>query len=729
MPKNNNTFPVWSYIHPKYWFTWLGLLILRLCVLLPLPALILLGKLLGNLSFYLAGNQRKIARTNIRLCFPQLTDKEHRQLTKSTMQSTGIAVFETALSWWGGKSRLHKLYQVEGLENLKAAQQQGKGILLLGGHYTTLDISGNFLEEIIPDLSPTYKPAHNKLFEAVMLHSRGQLYKNIIPSRDMRTIIRTLKQKGTVWYAPDQDFGREGSVFAPFMGVETATLTITARLARLSGATVVPYSSRRRPDDKGYIIRLDPVLENFPSNDEIEDATQINQAIANNVQLAPEQYLWVHRRFKTRPAGEPQLYPLRRDKRLKRYSKALALLTLPAIAYTLWMSWRHHDKKYLQERLGLFNKTDSKNNNRIWIHAASVGEVNAVIPLVKLLVENHPEQEIIFTTATPTGQQAAINKLPAAVECHYLPIDWWRAVRNFIAKMNPRCVLIVETEIWPNLYEACFKEGIPIIIINGRLSSRTLDTGGWIRMLYCKAMESVYTVLARSEEDAKGFMYFNLPEDKIKVIGNIKFSTKTVLHSSPITLDRPYVLLASSRESEEKTIVETWLTKTRGKHLLVIVPRHPKRLAEIIKELTPLTKNIAVRSKDDSLTEQTQVYIADTFGELPSFIAGSEFVIMGGAFANKGGQNILEAAQQSKAVIFGPHMTNFKDEARLFLLHNAGIQTENQQELDIAISELLDNQEKSSQLGKNGYALIQQHSNIAQQYLDEIKNLDICLKN
>lgn len=637
------------------------------------------------------------------------------------MQSIGITVFETALSWWGKDSKLKKLYHVEGLEHLQAAQQTGKGILLLGGHYTTLDISGNFLVNLVSELIPTYKPAHNKLFEAIMLQSRQNTYKNIIPSRDMRTIIRLLKNKGIVWYAPDQDFGREGSVFAPFMGVQATTLTLTSRLAKLSGAVVIPYSSRRLDKENKYVIRFSPAINNFPSNDEIADATQVNQAIASNIQLAPEQYLWVHRRFKTRPIGEAQLYPMRRVRQLRRYSKVLALLTIPAVCYTLWLAWRHKDRQYRNERLGLSQPDKATGHKQIWIHAASVGEVNAIIPLVELITNKHPELTIYFTTATPSGQMAARNKLPHPIHCHYLPIDWWFAVNKFLKSMQPDCAFIVETEIWPNLYEACYATGTPIIIVNGRISKRTLQTGPWIHSLYCKSMEYVHRALVRSEEDAQGFLKIQLPENKIKVIGNIKFSTiasKQV--TNPIDLTRPYVLAASTRDHEEKIIVQQWRTHQQ-EQLLVIVPRHPKRLKNILNDLKDLNLNIAIRSRHEEITPTTQIYIADTFGELSSFIAGSQFVIMGGSFVPKGGQNILEAAQQAKAVIFGPHMDNFHDEARLFLQHHAGIQVKQADGLASLFNELLSNPEKTTQLGQNGLRLMQEQADIATRYLTEIE--------
>jgi len=714
-------FPFWRYLGPQYWLMWLGLGFLRLISTLPLRLHQWTGNTLGLLTYYLLPAQRRITRINIRLCFPHLTVKEQRKLALASQQAIAIALFDSALSWWGRDTRLRKLYRAEGLEHLQAAQKAGKGVLLLGGHYTTLEISGRLLALENIEVHPTYRPAHNKLFEAMMSFSRKKLFSDLLPSKDMRRIVRVLKRNGICWYAPDQDFGREGSVFAPFMGVPAASLTVTARLARISGSPVVPFSSQRLADGKGYVIRIKPALENFPSDDDLADATRINQIIADNIKDAPEQYLWLHRRFKTRPFGEPQLYPLRRDKRLKRYSRLLFVLTLPTIAYTGWLAWRHRDKQYFLQRLGLSFKPQAR--QPVWIHAASVGEVNAVLPLIKLMLEKNPALSIHLTTTTPSGQTTARTKMPAAVNCSYLPLDWWRAVTHFLDRIKPACALIVETEIWPNLYEACFQAGVPLTVINGRLSSRTLNTRPWIRALYCKAMENTHAVLARSEEDARGFASLSVAEKRIKVIGNIKFSCLAEKTIAPITLERPYVLAASTREGEEKYIARQWLKQEENEHLLVIIPRHPTRLNEILRDLSSLTSHIAIRSKNEAITAETEIYIADTFGELPAFIAGSTFVIMGGAFAEKGGQNILEAAQQGKAVIFGKHMDNFRDEAQLFLQQQAGVCVESENELGRLIHEWLADKEKPRQFGQNGLALSHKNSEIAQRYLQEITSL------
>jgi KDO2-lipid IV(A) lauroyltransferase len=296
------------FLTPRYWPTWIGLGLLRLSLLLPYPAMLQLGRLLGSLLFHLVPSRRHVALTNLRLCFPEMAPARRRKLARESFIAAATSLFEGALSWWGSDRRLGKLYRIEGLEHLEQARSQGKGVILLGGHYTTLEISGRFLAYHVDGLQPIYKPAKNPLFEAVMAGSRKRLFDDLVPSSDMRRIVRNLKQGKVMWYAPDQDFGRKQSVFAPFFGFPTATLTTTARLARLSGAPVVPYYSERLPGTAGFLVKLLPPLEGFPSGDDLTDARRTNRILEAQIERIPEQYLWLHKRFKTRPIGEPGVY-------------------------------------------------------------------------------------------------------------------------------------------------------------------------------------------------------------------------------------------------------------------------------------------------------------------------------------------------------------------------------------------------------------------------------------
>ncbi len=301
-------FSMMRFIAPRFWPTWIGLALLRVTILLPYPVLLMLGKGIGWAMFHLLPRRRYVAETNVALCFPHLGRQAQQAIVRESFESSTIAIFESALSWWGSERRFRNLYRIEGIEHLQKALAEGKGAILLSGHYTTLEISGRVLILHLDNFHPVYKRARNELFNEVMTQARERISAGVLENTDMRALLRTLKKGGIVWYAPDQDFGTESSVFAPFFGVPTATLTTTARLTKLSGAPVLPQFSRRLPGAQGYLVKILPPLENFPSGDDVIDATRVNQAIETGVSEAPGQYLWVHRRFKSRPPGEPPLY-------------------------------------------------------------------------------------------------------------------------------------------------------------------------------------------------------------------------------------------------------------------------------------------------------------------------------------------------------------------------------------------------------------------------------------
>ena len=207
------------------------------------------------------------------------------------------------------------------------------------------------------------------------------------------------------------------------------------------------------------------------------------------------------------------------------------------------------------------------------------------------------------------------------------------------------------------------------------------------------------------------------------MIVNFKFATTGKSKIESFTTNRPYVLAASTRDGEEKLIAECWKQLAPEEYLLIIVPRHPKRLPHILRDLKPLDLTLAIRSRNDTITDQSQIYLADTFGELDQFISGSQFVIMGGSFKPFGGQNILEVGRAGKGVIFGPHMDNFSNEAALFLQHDAGLQVETNADLSAAIARLLTEPERANALGEHGLALMAEYGDIAERYLTELETL------
>jgi len=303
----SSQFQASQYLGPKFWPTWLALGFMWLLTRLPYSVLLPLGSLLGAVLHQFSRKRRHITNTNIALVFPELSEAERTKLSRRVFRSVGISLLETPLSWWGAEKKLAPLCEIEGLEHLQQAMSEGKGVILLSAHFTCLEIGGRLLSLHHP-FAVMYKRHRNPLFEALMKHSRELHFETAIQRHDVRGMVRTLKQGLACWYAPDQDFGPKHSLFAPFMGIPAATIGAPMRLAKMSGAKVVPFFPLRRKDGKGYQLTILPALENFPGGDDVADATRINAIIEGHIRHAPEQYLWLHRRFKTRPPGEAGVY-------------------------------------------------------------------------------------------------------------------------------------------------------------------------------------------------------------------------------------------------------------------------------------------------------------------------------------------------------------------------------------------------------------------------------------
>lgn len=266
-----------------------------------------IGKGLGLLAWRFAKRRRHITETNIALCFPEKSPEQQRQLVKDTFVANGIGLIETATGWCRDSEPLRHRVTYIGEEHVARAEALGKGVIIVGIHFSTLDLGGA-LHSLFFSADVVYRPHNNPLFERFMTRARRRIFGQAIDRHDLRGVVRHLKAGRLVWYSPDQDFGRDVSVFAPLFGQQAASIRLTAKLARMTGAPVVPMMFHRNPDNMTYTIESLPALEGFPSSDEVADATRINQFIELAIRQHPEQYLWLHRRFKTRPEGEPGVY-------------------------------------------------------------------------------------------------------------------------------------------------------------------------------------------------------------------------------------------------------------------------------------------------------------------------------------------------------------------------------------------------------------------------------------
>ena len=302
-----------AFFHPRFWLLWLGLGVLWLVVQLPYKVQLCIGRGLGALMYRVAGDRRRIATRNLELCFPEKTRAERKQLLKDNFASTGIAFFEMAMSWWWSKPRLAKLAHVEGLEHLKQAQLEGKGVILMAFHFTTLEIGAALLGQQ-HTIDGMYREHKNPLFD--FIQRRGRERHNVdslaVERDDVRGMLKLLRSGRAIWYAPDQDYGAKQSIFVPLFGIQAATVTATSKFAKLGKAQVVPFTQQRLADGSGYKLVIHPPLSDFPGESDEVDCLRINQWVERAVRECPEQYLWAHRRFKTRPPGEPKLYDKRR---------------------------------------------------------------------------------------------------------------------------------------------------------------------------------------------------------------------------------------------------------------------------------------------------------------------------------------------------------------------------------------------------------------------------------
>ena len=303
-----------SLFAPRYWPTALGLALLRVLEPLPFKLLIALGATFGTIVRCLPLSFVSIARRNLELCLPELDAGARERLLSAHFRSLGVSIFETAIAWWSSDARIRRLARMEGLEHLQRALQAGHGAILLSAHFTTLEIGARALTVAHP-VSIMYRPTKNALLGRFLAHNRNRHTRGAIPRDDIRTLVKTLGANEAVWYAPDQSFRKKGAEMVPFFGIPAATNTATSRLAKMTGAVVLPYFPERLPGSRGYRMRILPPLENFPSGDRVADATRFNALIEAHIREAPEQYLWIHRRFKGLGPDYPRYYASAGDAR------------------------------------------------------------------------------------------------------------------------------------------------------------------------------------------------------------------------------------------------------------------------------------------------------------------------------------------------------------------------------------------------------------------------------
>jgi len=298
-----------ALLAPRHWPVWLGLGLMRLLHLLPLRAQLQLGEWLGALVARLLPSRRRIVAANLKVAFPDHTHEQRRQMLHAHFRDLGRGGFEAAIAWWSSDARIAGSGLVEGLENLRAVQDQGQGALLLTGHFTTLELGARFLTLAGVEFHAMYRPYENPVMDYLMHHWRQRRSKlPALPREELRPLVRALREGRAVWYAPDQTLDPRISVYVPFFGKNVATIVATSKLAAMGRAAVVPYFPVYLGRGR-YRVVIEPALTAFPGTDEIADAARINRVLEDGIRrYAPTAYFWVHRRFKSVPPGEPDIY-------------------------------------------------------------------------------------------------------------------------------------------------------------------------------------------------------------------------------------------------------------------------------------------------------------------------------------------------------------------------------------------------------------------------------------
>ncbi|WP_108945523.1 LpxL/LpxP family Kdo(2)-lipid IV(A) lauroyl/palmitoleoyl acyltransferase [Shewanella halifaxensis] len=290
--------------HPKYWLLWLGVGFMRLTQMLPLAIQMKLGSGLGRLAMKLVGSRVNTARRNLELCFPDMPEAEIQQLLKQNFEETGKAVFDTANAWWWSDEKIQKHMTIKGKEHVEQTLANGQGVILFAVHCLPLEMGARIFGQFQPGVG-VYRPHNNPLMEYLQVKGRLRSNKALVPKRDLRQMVRSLREPNVIWYTADQDFGRSSAIFIPFFNVpDAATITGATTLAKLGKAKVLPFFVERNSDDTGYNIEIQPALDNFPGENEIEDAKRGNKIIEQTISRNMSQYMWLHRRFKTRPNKE-----------------------------------------------------------------------------------------------------------------------------------------------------------------------------------------------------------------------------------------------------------------------------------------------------------------------------------------------------------------------------------------------------------------------------------------
>lgn len=368
-----------------------------------------------------------------------------------------------------------------------------------------------------------------------------------------------------------------------------------------------------------------------------------------------------------------------------------------------------------------------KLQDSIWIHAVSVGEVQAAVPLIHVLMQRFPLQKIIVTTVTPTGASRVVELFGEAVVHCYMPFEFPNAIRSFFTSVKPRVAMIMETEIWPNLYRGCGVRSIPLILVSARISPKSIPGYRRLVPLIRETLSHGIIIAAQSQADASRFLELGADPERTHVTGNIKFDiefdqaivSRGKQLRSALFACRPVWIAVSTHRGEEQQVLEAHriLLKAHPDLLLVLVPRHPERFPEVRELIEKSSFTVVSRTSDQPATASTEVFLVNTMGEVPLFFAASDISFIGGSLVPIGGHNLLEPAIQELPIITGLYLFNTEEIAENFVKHDACVVVANGVELAAAVLVLLDDPDEATKMGKRGLKVVEQNSGSLQRLL------------
>ncbi len=393
-----------------------------------------------------------------------------------------------------------------------------------------------------------------------------------------------------------------------------------------------------------------------------------------------------------------------------------------ALLYTGFIAFKYRNNNYFTQRLGLY-KQSSNSKRVVWCHCASVGEINTALPLLRSLVERG--EHLLISTNTITGKQA-IDKVQLKNTQHvFLPLDYSAFANRLVAKFAPKLCLIFETELWPNILLTTSNHNIPIAIINGRISEKTLNAPSLILKNYRKVLHNICKIIASSEKNASRFTALGASSETITTLDNLKFAgistPPDIADERPI--DYPFLLCASTHQGEEQSIIEQWKAFKPKNLGLVIAVRHPHRSKEVCKALKNSKQAYCLHSSNPQDISKNKIYIIDTLGQLIPFMKEAEFVFMGGSLVPIGGHNVVEPAQFGRCLLIGPHHDDFKDMVNELKKCDGIIIVNDANQLINEIQRLLNNREAKLRLGNNAKNYLDSKKQVLKNYQDIVFQL------